>query len=688
MTETTAPAAQLVGAAPDQRLTAPAATATDPLAQPLTVGGRVLRGRVVSTPHLGRLAPARLTTYFARRAEGGIAMAVLPAGQGVYLNPVYPPEISAALDPMAGDPDGVNYHPRDERHRAVMLAGFHDGLAALAESVQRHGALAIGQIFHPGAEQAWDNFQPAVAPSAIRGDALGTVPHALSTREVGDVIHGYASTAAGIAAAGMDGVELHASHGYLLNRFLSPYYNQRDDEYRDGTLFLRRMLESIRETVGTGRILGVRLQVDEQVPGGLDPARAAEVAIAIAPLIDYLSLSIGNHDGLRLGRPSTAYTSPWLVPAAPAANGARTVRSALADAGLARPVLVTGRITTPQLARRLLADGTADLIGLARALIADPDFAAKAAGGRDDQIVQCIGCNECTRTPFSCTVNPHSGREGLLTGRPATPTGATKRRIVVVGAGPAGVQAATGAAGRGHTVTLLDAGPAVGGTLRRLVGAPLLADWAPLLRQLERRVLDSGVDFRPDTVADDALLAALAPDVVVWATGSTPVPADFPADAPLLSTVDLLASIRPAPGVPVVVVGGAEQGLEPFLAADLLSGEGWPVVLLSQRRDPGADVEPRTLNALLDRLLRRGVDLRPMTGAVEWTGGVLHTRQVYGDRTGVLDAAAVVLAHGRSAAPVPGGAPASAATYVIGDALAPRRLTHAMLEGTRFGAAL
>lgn len=662
--------------------------AIDPLARPLTVGGRRLRGRVVSTPHLGRLSPQRLVTYLARRAEGGIAMAVLPAGQGVYLNPVYPPEICAALEAATGDPDGIGFHPRDERHRTRTLAGFHDHLAMLAEAVQRSGTLAIGQIYHPGPEQSWDNFQPAVAPSAIRSDAYGTVPHALSTAEVGDLIHGYAATARGIADAGMDGVELHASHGYLLNRFLSPYYNRRDDEYRDSTLLLRRILQSIRETAGAGQLLGVRLQVDEDVPDGLRPATAAGIAVAIAPLIDYLSLSIGNHDGLRLGRPSTAYTSPWLVGPAPAAPGARLVRAELVTAGLALPVLVTGRITTPDMARRLLEDGTADLVGLARALIADPDFAAKAAARQDDRIIQCIGCNECTRTPFSCTVNPHSGREGQLAGRQA---GAQARRIVVVGAGPAGVQAAAGAAGRGHSVVLLDAAPSVGGVLRELVRTPLLAGWLPLLRQLERRVLDSKVDYRPQVDATDAVLAGLDPDVVVWAAGSVPAPAGFPAGAGTepMTTRDLLAGARPDPGVPVVVVGGVEQGLEPFLAADLLTEEGWPVVLMSERRDPGADIESRTLNALLERLLRRGVELRPMTRPVGWTGGVVRTEHLYGGASADVEAAAVVLAHGRlAAAPPPAPAPSSAVEYVIGDALAPRRLTHAMLEGTRFGAAL
>jgi 2,4-dienoyl-CoA reductase (NADPH2) len=232
-------------------------------------------------------------------------------------------------------------------------------------------------------------------------------------------------------------------------------------------------------------------------------------------------------------------------------------------------------------------------------------------------------------------------------------------------------------------VVLVDSAPEAGGAVRDLVRAPLLAAWEPLLRQLQGAA--AGVEFRPRTVATPALLAELGAQTVVWAAGSAPAPAGFPSDVPMLSTVDLLAGLRPPADVPVVVVGGPETDLEPFIAADLLCSQGWPVVLLSQRRDLGSTVDPRTLNALLERLCERGVELRPMTRAVAFANGVLRTELVYGARPGTLEAGAVVLAQGRVAVAAP---QLPVATYVIGDALAPRRLTHAMLEGTRFGAAL
>ncbi|MEV4321672.1 FAD-dependent oxidoreductase [Microbispora rosea] len=657
-------------------------TWANPLAQPLRIGSRTLRNRMVMTPHLGRLGAGRLPAYLSRRAEAGVAMAILPAGMGVMNMPVYPPDIVAGLEGARGDQDGVPYHPRDERYETKLLAGLGDVFAGFANTVQRHGAVAIGQIHHPGAERSWDSFSPALAPSALRGDEFGTVPHALSGTEIGNLIEGYVGNAGSIAANGFDGVELHASHGYLLNRFISPYYNRRTDEWAAGSTLLVRLLERIRERIGSTPLLGLRLQVSEEIEGGLTPEMSARIACDIAPYLDYLSVSIGNHNGLRNGRPSTPYTSPWLTAHGPAVDGARAIRTALAEAGLERPLLVTGRITTAAFAREILERGDADLIGAARAYIADPDFAAKAISGRGEEIALCIGCNECVRVPLSCPVNPDAGREGFHAGSaPESP-----KRIVVVGAGPAGATAAAKAAERGHEVILLDREDAVGGTLRRLVASPMLEEWSALVGKLEREVRATGVDFRPGTEANEETLAELAPDKVIWAVGAEPLTAPFPVEAPVLTTSDLLVGRRPPADVPVVVVGGPETHLEPFIAAELLAGEGRRVWLLTERHAHGEDVEPRSLSGLLSRLSKLGVEFVSMTAVTAWSKGVVHTEQVFSGAAGEIPAGAVVTAIGRVANPVPAGDEGEA--YVIGDALAPRRITHAVLEGRRFGAVI
>ncbi len=657
------------------------------LAQPLDLGGSgslTLRNRFVMTPHLGRLGAIRLPTYLARRAPG-YGMAILPAGAGMLGFPVYPPEIVAGLERGRSDQDGVPLHPADPRYANHHQQKYGDVLGAFANAVQQFGSLAIGQVHHPGAEQSWDSFAPAIAPSAIRGDEFGTVPHALTAREIGHLIDAYVDTSASIVAAGFDGVELHASHGYLLNRFISPYYNRRTDEWAAGPTLLARLLEAIRERVGDAPSLSIRLQADEEITGGLTTDGASDVAVAVAPYLNFLSVSIGNHTGLRDNRPATSYTSPWLNEYGPALDGAQQVRRALSDAGLARPLLVTGRITSAAFARGILENGVADMVGLARALIADPDFPAKAIAGKDAEINRCIGCNECVRVPLSCPVNPDAGREGAHESVPVDQS----RRIAVIGAGPAGANLAIRAADRGHDVVLIDRADGVGGMLRKLVNSPLLSEWSAMIEQLERRVAESGVEFRPGVVATEETVSGLKADRVVWATGSIALPLDFDADSAVHTTEELLEGKRPPAGVPVVVVGGAEPHLEPFIAADLLSAEGWSVTLISERPVFGTDIEPRTLNAIFGRLMRQGVRLMPMTRPLAWERGVLRTEQTFGGRAEALEAGAVVLARGRLAAATPADADTpetTTQTYLLGDALAPRRMTHAALEGARFGA--
>jgi 2,4-dienoyl-CoA reductase (NADPH2) len=657
------------------------------LGEPLQIGDRVLRNRLVMTPHLGRLRLDRLVAYLEERARHGVAMAVLPAGDAVYNLPVYEPALPAVFGAGRPDPDEIAFGVGDAGYRTEMLQGLQDRLAHVAGAVQRHGTLAIGQVYHPGAEQSWDNFQPAVAPSAVRADASSRVPHAMSEREIDRMVMGYTESAARIVDAGLDGVELHAGHGYLLNRFLSPHYNRRDDSYGgspDRRLRLvRRILHDVRDRIGPQVLLGIRLPTAEELPGGLTPADVADIAATLSEHVSYLSLSLGNHDGVRDGRPTTAYTGPWLVGDIPAADDARSIRQRAAC-----PVIVTGRVTTPQMAERLIASGAADLVGLARALIADPRFAERAIRGEDEQIVQCIGCNECTLVPFSCTVNPRAGREAELAMRPAR----KRRRVVVVGAGPAGVGAATTAAARGHDTVLLDAASAAGGMATLLGSSGVLDAWASFGARLQRSVRDSPVDFRPGSHAGAQDIAALEPDVVVLATGAHVAAPGLASDGLLRTGLDVLTGGAPVVDGPLVVVGGAEPHLEPLIVAELMLATGQPVTVLTEHLTVGPAVEPRTLNFYLGRLMQAGASVVPVTRALSWFDGVLRVENLYGRRETRIEAAAVVVVSERRAADGLaadlGRALPSTPVHLIGDALAPRRMTHAALEGARVGQAV
>lgn len=651
------------------------------------------------TPHLGRLSPSRLERYVARRAASGVAMIVLPAGAGIYGHPAYPAEVAATVADGNADADGVGFHVFDERHRDFLTGTVMTGLARLVRAAHSGGALLVGQIHHPGAERAWDNFQPTVAPSAIRGDATGWVPHALSRREIADLVQAYGETAAAIVGAGADGVELHASHGYLLNRFLSPYYNRRADEYgrtaADRLRLLTEILAEVRARIGPEPLLGVRLPVTEEIEGGLRTEHVAEIAAEIRADLSYLSVSIGNHDGVRDRRPTLAYTSPWLTGQPPAVAGARTIRAA---ANL--PVLVTGRVVSAEHAEAVLAAEAADLVGLARALIADPDFAAKALAGRGSEIAQCIGGNECTLVPFSCPVNPEAGREAIFaqSAGEASASGVRpsrlRRRVVVIGGGPAGVHAATYAAANGHHVVLLDEAEAIGGTVRRLAAGPI-DKWSGFVASLQRRLDQSAVDHRPGVRAgvDDVL--ALEPDAVVLATGSRPLSPGFEPDTPVMAGLEVLAgTASPAAGAgPVAIIGGAEPHLEPLLVADAVRAWSRPIVLLTEHSVIGPDVEPRTRNGMLGRLFRHDFEILPMRRVTGWSGGMVQFEHLFSGRSGQLLASTVVMAMGREAVAGLAGELATRAAstvpiYVVGDALAPRRITHAVLEGARHGAAL
>lgn len=655
------------------------------LSDSVAVGGHILRNRLVMTPHIGRLPPRRLIAYVEERARAGVAMVVVPAGDAVYNLPIYHPDVIAAYASARPDPDGIAYGAGSSGLNDDVLPALRDRLTALGGAAQRHGALAIGQIHHPGAERSWDTFQPVVAPSPLRADASAATPHELSDREIEQLVCAYVDSAACIVASGMDGIELHAGHGYLLNRFLSSHYNRRGDAYGGSASarlrLLCRILMDVRARVGGGPLLGVRLSTSEEVSGGLDPADIAELAAELAPHVSYLSLSLGNHDGLRDGHPTTAYTAPWLVGGAPAGEAARTIRAAV-DC----PVIVTGRITTPAAARQLVDSGAADLVGLARALIADPRFVQRALRHEDERIVHCIGCNECTLTPFSCPVNPAAGREDEMRPRAA----ARRRRIVVVGAGPAGANAAVSAAVRGNEVILLDESDAVGGTLIRLKHAQPSAEWRRFADGLDRAVREAGVDFRPGMRATVSSISELEPDTLVVATGSEPHPTLLPADRAIVRGADVLTNGATATAGPVVVVGGSEPHLEPLLVADALLSAGNAVTLLSEHVHVGPGLEPRTLNYYLAKLLRAGMSLHPMMRALTWQDGTLLVQNLYAEHDEKLDAALVVTVDERRAADslaknLKARFGDELAFHLIGDALAPRRFTHAALEGARTG---
>ncbi|HKC29070.1 MAG TPA: FAD-dependent oxidoreductase, partial [Jatrophihabitans sp.] len=484
--------------------------------------------------------------------------------------------------------------------------------------------------------------------------------------------------------AGADGVEVHAAHGYLLNRFLSPHYNARTGTYggdADGRWdVLRKILQHIRRAIGTDAILGVRVPAWEEVDGGLTVADVATGLAGCAAWLSYINISIGNHDGLAAGRPVLAYTTPWLVSRPSLSAAASVIRE---SAGL--PVVVTGGVVTARDVATLLAEG-ADLVGIARAAIADAEFARKVLAGHGDAITACIGCNECTLVPFSCPVNPAAGREAEMAVRRRPD--ATRRSLAVVGGGPAGLAAGLAAAARGHHVTILEREDALGGQLADLVRDPARrrwTDWLQRLRAEAGNALDVKLGSEVHRIDD------LDADAVVVAVGAIASAPGFDDDGsvPLLSSTDVLRGARPIG--PVLVVGGTEPHLDPLLTARLLAAEGLDVYLVSQLVTVAPTLEQRTLNHLLRTLAEFGVVIRPSTRVTGVHGATARVENLLSGRTDELQIGGIVLAQSRLPDPVASRWQLSSAerpVYLVGDALAPRRLTHAVLEGARFGASV
>jgi NADPH-dependent 2,4-dienoyl-CoA reductase/sulfur reductase-like enzyme len=482
------------------------------------------------------------------------------------------------------------------------------------------------------------------------------------------------------------------SHGYLIAQFFSPRSNRRRDAYdaAGGRLrFAEEVLAAVRAAAGPELAVGVRLAADELAPEGLDAPACAEVAAALCEtgLVDFASFVLGH----------SAYVaaSSWIAPPPPAADAAIEQSLALVRAAVDVPVIGTTRVVDLAAAERIVASGAADAVGMTRALITDPDLVAKAAAGRPEDVLACVGCNQgCighyhAGVPIGCLVNPRTGRERTLPDRagPHRPL-----RVLVVGAGPAGVAAAVEAAEHGDAVTLVDRAAEIGGQLRLAGRAPahreLWRRWrANATRELER----AGVTLRMGEAVAPGALAPGAVDVVVLATGARPFVPDWVAGGddggdPFVqdrvgapARIDAWAAIANPAAVagPVLVAdwGGGWEGLD---AAEVLAEQGLEVTLACAAPCPGDTLHQYQRNLYLARFDDRGIAILHHT---EVTGDGL--RHLFSGRTRPLPpVATIVYAQGREPDDELWELLESAPGRVrAGDVLGPRSAEEATLEG-------
>jgi 2,4-dienoyl-CoA reductase-like NADH-dependent reductase (Old Yellow Enzyme family) len=634
----------------------------------VSLGPAVLRNRVVSTAHQTGLVHDHLPTddlvaYHEARARGGVG--------AVFVEATATHETGLLTAHTIG-----GYLPG--------IVGAYERLGA---AVRGHGARLFVQLLHSGREQIADPpLPPAIAPSAVPTARFHAEPRALTQTEIDDLVAGYATAARLAREGGIDGIEISMAHGYLAAQFFAAAINTREDGYNgaleDRLRFAREILAAVRAEAGAGVAVGVRLAADEITPDGFGPEACAEIAAALVAgsEVDFVSAALGHS--------STYRGSTYIVPPPPEprdviAGPVATMREAIPGV----PLIGTSRVADLDAAERLVGAGTVDLVGMTRAMIADPDLLAKAAAGRADEVIPCIGCNQgCighyhAGLPIACTVNPRTGRERTLP-RPR-PTGGARRRVLVAGGGPAGIAAALEAAAEGHDVVLAERSHHLGGQLRIAGRAPGHRElWQRYERWTAHRLAADGVEVRLG--AEVTAAEAEDFDAVVLATGARPYRPPLPAD-PRFATVDAPAAILDPAAVagPVLVAdwGGGWTGLD---AAETLAEHGLDVTYACAGAAIGEGVHQYQRNLYLGRLDRLGVALVHHTEVVAPAGEIV-LRHVFSGRTSPLPdgLGTLVLAQGR----VPEDAlwtdlEATGRCVRVGDVLGPRSAEEAVLEGT------
>jgi N-methyl-L-proline demethylase len=538
------------------------------LLQPFQLRHLTLRNRIMSTSHEPAYAEdgrpgLRYRLYHEEKAKGGIALTMI--GGSAVIAPDSPPAFG-------------NLHLFDD---AIV-----PDLRALAERVHAHGAAVMCQITHLGRRTYWNRAEwlPVLAPSPIREPAHRSVPKAMEDHDIRRVVHAYGAAARRCRDGAMDGIEIEA-YGHLLDAFWSPATNRRRDDY-GGSLenrmrFSLEVLEEIRRQAGDDYIVGIRMVVDEDLAGGLGREEGLEIArrLVATGMLDFVNVIRGHIDtdeGL-------AHVIPGMgTPAAPHLEFAGEIRAAL---GL--PTFHAARIGDVATADHAISAGLIDMVGMTRAHMADPHIAAKIMRGEEDRIRPCVGVGYCIDRIYEggealCLHNPATGREASMP-HVIAPTSGPARKVVVVGAGPAGLEAARVAAARGHRVVLFEAASQPGGQVRLAAALGRRREIMGIVDWLESEARHLGVHLRCNLLAEADDVLAEQPDVVIVATGGVPNTAFLAEGEELATTAWDILSGQAAPAREVLLFddNGGHPGAS---CAEFLARAGSRLELVTPER--------------------------------------------------------------------------------------------------------
>ncbi|MEE4112927.1 MAG: FAD-dependent oxidoreductase, partial [Desulfobacteraceae bacterium] len=570
----------------------------DPLFQPITINRLVVKNRIyLPAMHLGMAVEFKvtdqLTAFYAERAKGGTGMICVGY---------------ATVDDLSGNTQNIGAH--DD--------AFIPGLARLAAAINENGARSAVQLNHAGRYNFsffLDGKQP-VAPSPVASRMTGETPKELTRAEIRQTIDAFAAAALRVKTAGFDAVEVLSGTGYLISEFLSPLTNQRTDQY-GGSLenrmrFGLEVMAAVRSAVGDDYPLIVRMNGNDFMPGGNGRLELQDYARALAAgPADALCINVGWHEA----------RVPQIVTAVPRGVFAYLAKGIREQVRV--PVIASHRINDPSTAREMLTDGMCDMVAMGRSLIADPRLPEKARQAEESDIIHCIACAQgCFDHLFQlkhveCMCNPRAGHEHAMTIEKTS----QPNTVMVVGDGPAGMSAALAAHKRGHRVTLFERSDRLGGQLFLAAAPPGRAEFASLAKDLSRQVEMANIPTVFHCQVNESLIREKNPDVVILATGATPLcPAIPGSDLPhVVQAWDVLAD-RVVTGRRIVIIGGGAVGVETalFLAEKgTLSAEGVKFLLVNRAENPETLFEMATRGTrqvtLVEMLDKVGKDIGKST---------------------------------------------------------------------------